>query len=138
MQNSPTSSQPYSALSSDFNTLSAGICLENLSAISKGFLLSSHARDSQDHTEVVLWVITDHQPARLVLEEETVVFFIADPDLQRASACLQQHDIAFHHKNTALKTFAQRPVSALYFPTISHARQAAGHLRITGITTYEK
>ena len=124
--------------------------------IEKGFLLSRHSYDcqsraelspeehhtgqghtGQSHTEIVLWVITAQQPARLVIEQEQPVFFIATSNQTIATKKLSQSGIPFHHRSLELKTFDQQPVTALYFDTIRHARNAAGILKTSNITCYE-
>ena len=100
-------------------------------------MLSSHSLDKNDQTAIILWVITDNQPARLVIEHEQPVCFIATDDLPRVNTCLQQRRVRFEAKNLKLKTFQQQPVSALYFNTTSSARQGNDSLQAAGITLYE-
>ncbi|WP_461536538.1 DNA polymerase II [Spongorhabdus nitratireducens] len=120
--------------------------------IENGFLLSRHSYDckhninqdfkdksstDQSYTKIVLWVMTAHQPARLVIEQERPVFFIATSNLTKAAKLLKQSAIPVYHRSLELQTFDQQQVTALYFDTIRHARNAANILKTSSITCYE-
>ncbi|MCL6271411.1 DNA polymerase II [Sansalvadorimonas sp. 2012CJ34-2] len=93
-------------------------------SIHAGFLLNRTSYDRSRHTEIVLWVVTDHGPSRLVIEGEQPVLFIHTDDQDKALLALQQAEIPCHHKSLSLKTFQQSPVTGLYFRTIDMAWQA--------------
>ena len=102
-----------------------------------GFLLSRHSRDRSGSTEVVLWVVTDNQPARLVIEQEKPVFFLSEEDLDRATECLQRAQVAFYCRELSLKTFQQQKVYGLYFATSDSAFRGRDVLLAQQVTAYE-
>ena len=102
-----------------------------------GFLLSRHSRDRSGHTEVILWVITNDQPAKLVIEHEQPVFFVAGEDLEQAAMFLQRAQVLFNTRELNLKTFQQQPVQGLYFQTNDAAFRARDVLAAQQLTAYE-
>ena len=102
-----------------------------------GFLLSRHSRDRSGHTEVVLWVVTDDQPAKLMIEHEQPVFFVAVEDVEAVAGFLQRAQVAFSTRELSLKTFQQTPVQGLYFQTNDAAFRGRDVLAAQQVTTYE-
>ncbi len=110
---------------------------DSASASKTGFLLSRHSRDRAGSSEVVLWVVTDDQPARLVIDNEQPVFFVATEALSQAEYCLQQAQVIFQKRELTLRTFNQQPVHGLYFFSSDAAFRARDVLLAQQVTTYE-
>lgn len=102
-----------------------------------GFLLSRHSRDRSGRTEIVLWAVTDHQPARLVIEQEEPVFFVAAEDLEPVRHFLQRAQVPFYARALALATFQQQAVQGLYFQTSDAAFRARDVLTAQHMSFYE-
>ncbi|MTI12265.1 DNA polymerase II [Sansalvadorimonas verongulae] len=105
--------------------------------IKTGFLLTRTSFDRSRRTEVVLWVLTSHGPARLVVEGEQPVFFIPQKQLQRCETVLCDAGVPVRSRLLELKTFQSEPVSALYFLTIELAWQGRKALQGAGLPVYE-
>ncbi|OED41378.1 DNA polymerase II [Endozoicomonas sp. (ex Bugula neritina AB1)] len=102
-----------------------------------GFLLSRYSRDRSGRTEIVLWVVTDEQPARLVIEQEQPVFFVTADDFEKVVMCLQRAQVPFHSRELSLKTFQQQFVKGLYFQTNDAAFRGRDVLVAQQLTSYE-
>ena len=106
-------------------------------SIRTGFLLSRHSRDRAGHTEVILWLVTDSGPARLTIEREQPVFFVAEDQHELATKALKRTSISYQLKPLELKTFQQQPVNAFYFPTLDAFYRAQDLLKSKGVKVLE-
>ncbi len=78
-----------------------------------GFLLSRHWRDRPQGIELQLWATTPDGPARLVIDSQKAVFFVARADFSQVRILLDaQH---YQARELTLKTFAGDLVMACYF-----------------------
>ncbi|WP_028025664.1 DNA polymerase II [Enterovibrio calviensis] len=103
----------------------------------EGFLISRHSRDIGDTTELVLWVQTATGPAKLVITGEKPVFFVASEDADAVQQSLSSSGLSFQCKALGLSDFSHRPISGVYFNTISAATRAARVLQAEGFDPFE-
>ena len=75
----------------------------------RAIILTRHARDTPEGVELTLWAATDDKPARIVIDQQQSVCFIAQQDVVL-------HPLVATSKPLALKALGTgQPVSALYF-----------------------
>lgn len=103
----------------------------------KGFLLSRHSTDRRNHTEIVLWVVTDDQPACLVIEEQKPVIFVETVAFESTENLLNRAQITFSFRHLDLTTFNHLSVTALYFNTIDGRQRARKVLGSEALPIYE-
>ena len=102
-----------------------------------GFLLTQQAIDINGKSQILLWLITDHGPVKLIINDQSPLFFISNEQLDLAVELLNRHRINHHNKSLALTRFDFSPVSGLYFSNIKDARSAKSVLRQAGLIIYE-
>jgi len=102
-----------------------------------GFILSRQALDHQGHCELQFWVTTQTGPALLRVPDHEPLFFVLQTQQAQADSLLRAHGLAARLRPLALKTFAQQPVSACYFPSLSAEHRGRSLLMQHGLTLLE-
>ena len=106
--------------------------------VHQGFALQCSSWDHNGHTVISLWVITDSGPARLVIEREKPVFFVASGIQQKGAVdLLKAKGIVHDTRGLALVNFEHQPVTAFYFPTLDAFYRGQELLRKNGVTLLE-
>ncbi|MDO6747455.1 DNA polymerase II [Gilvimarinus sp. 1_MG-2023] len=100
------------------------------------FLLTRHWRDTHRGLELDLWWSTDTGPLQTRHTAQEAVFFIPEHKLQSARQILATLT-GWHSKSVALKNRDGKPVAALYFRTVSLAREAEKRLTSHAIPCWE-
>lgn len=106
-------------------------------SIEQGFILTRSSRDHGRGTTLTFWLSTANGPVQLLVEDEKSVFFVERQDEPQVAAALAQLNGSPEIRPLALKTFAQTPVSGLYFATQRASFNAQEVLEGAGITAYE-
>jgi DNA polymerase-2 len=105
----------------------------------KGFLLSRHSFDrrTSGKSEIHLWVSTIRGPAKLVIENESPVFFIERDDVEKVTASINLSSIQCSYKELNLKTFTQADITGVYFNSLREFYDARSILDNSNISFYE-
>jgi DNA polymerase-2 len=103
----------------------------------QGFILSRHARDINQQTQIELWVKTQSGAKLLQIWGEKSIFFIEKSDQNAAQLLAQQQQVAVEFKPLSLKTFRHSSVVGCYFNTIQHAQLLLQHLTQADIDVFE-
>ncbi|WP_409422584.1 DNA polymerase II [Pseudaeromonas sp. ZJS20] len=102
-----------------------------------GFLLTRQALDRQGRCELQFWVTTESGPALLRVPDHEPLFFLPQAQQALAARLLQDHGLAGRLRPLSLKTFAQQPVCACYFPSLSSEHRARTLLTQQGLALLE-
>jgi len=102
-----------------------------------GFLLTQQAVDINGRSQILLWLITDNGPVKLIIDKQTPLFFISQEQLTSAIELLNRYRVSHHAKTLELTRFDFSAVAGLYFSNIKDARDAKNYLRQSGLTIYE-
>ncbi|MCW7553934.1 DNA polymerase II [Endozoicomonas gorgoniicola] len=105
--------------------------------IRQGFIIDRYSRDTHGQTEITCWVVTDHGPARLLIQQERCVFFVETGQQDEAVRHLKAAAIPHETKTLPLSTFQHQPVTAFYFSTQDAFYRAQDIFRQRGITVLE-
>lgn len=100
-------------------------------------MLNRNSWDHNGHSVVSLWVVTDDEPARLVMEHEQPLFFVESGSQKEAANLLETKNIAHDTKPLTLATFEHQSVTAFYFYTLDTFYRGQELLRKSGITVLE-
>lgn len=103
----------------------------------QGFILTRQQKEIAGQTYLEFWLTTENGPVKLITAAQQAVFFIAQADMPQAMALFKQSHLQCEFKKIALKTFDQKPVSALYFNRTNLLFQAKQLLRQSSIICYE-
>lgn len=103
----------------------------------QGFILSRHARDINQRTQIELWVKTQSGVKLLQIQGEKSIFFIEQSNHSAAQDLAQQQQIQVEFKALELKTFDQSPIVGCYFNTIQHAQLVMQHFIQADIEVFE-
>ncbi len=104
----------------------------------KGFILTRKVVERNGFACIEFWLSTEQGPVKLITDQQKPVMFIANHDVSRARALLNQSGIALEFKSVKLKTFEQTSVNALYFATTGPFYRARDILAAAKITAFEK
>lgn len=102
----------------------------------EGFILTRQWLETSLGLELVFWFATDHGPFRLRLSgQEAVCFFPLNqtPEVCRALRAMKGWRI----KESTLKNFDKKPVSALYFRSQKQLYSARQKLSVSGVACLE-
>lgn len=103
-----------------------------------GFLLTRHAQDTASGIVITLWLKTENGPAKLTIENEQALFFVASHQIELALNLLKDHQLRFASTcSLPLKTFGQHPVSVIYFTFMKDFYAARKFLISRDIKIYE-
>ncbi|MFT5082390.1 MAG: DNA polymerase-2, partial [Lentisphaeria bacterium] len=114
-----------------------------------GFLLSRHwfdvkkrsGRGNEPGLHLEYWLTSSRGPIRLVFDNQSAVFFIADSELENAVAHLTSlftmESTRWHSRALALKSFSHESVHAIYFARQRDLYQAREFLKQQGLTPLE-
>ncbi|MGI9278247.1 MAG: DNA polymerase II [Endozoicomonas sp.] len=121
--------------------------LPNSEPVQKGFLLSrhslsshslsSHSHDRKGQAEIILWVVTETGPVRLVIEGERPVCFVVSSQFESLETEFKKTFPTFESRPLALKNFHHEPVTALYSKEVSPSFQMQDVLRSKGLELLE-
>lgn len=111
--------------------------MPNTQPVRKGFLLSRHSQDRRGQTEVVLWVVTDDGPAKLVVEGERPVCFVVSSGFEPLQSEFFRSYPTIEAKPLPLKNFRHEPVTALYSQNLNQSFQVHDYFRTRGIELLE-
>ncbi|GGB88298.1 DNA polymerase II [Pseudoduganella buxea] len=107
-----------------------------MSTLQQGFLLTRHWRDTEDGTEVDLWLATDAGPRHLRLPPQTSVAFV--PAAQRDTAeRVLRGERGWELRPLDLRDFRHRPVLGLYCRHYRQLMKLEKRLREHGVDVYE-
>ena len=107
-----------------------------MSTLQQGFLLTRHWRDTEDGTEVDLWLATDAGPRHLRLPPQTSVAFV--PAAQRDTAeRVLRGERGWELRPLDLQDFRHRPVLGLYCRHYRQLMKLEKRLREHGVDVYE-
>ena len=107
-------------------------------AMQTGFLLTRHAQDTASGIVITLWLKTENGPAKLTIENEQALFFVASHQIELALNLLKDHQLRFASTcSLPLKTFGQHPVSVIYFNFMKDFYAARKFLISRDIKIYE-
>ncbi len=98
-----------------------------------GFVLTRRSRDVRGKIEIEYWLATADGPVKLLIHQESAVFFIETRVAHELAPQLSKVDI----KPLALKTFSGDSVSAVYAKSLHHYYEALDKVRGVGVTVYE-
>ncbi|GGD51731.1 DNA polymerase II [Lacimicrobium alkaliphilum] len=103
----------------------------------QGFVLTRQIVETDGKTSLMLWLNTVDGPVKLITEPQKSCFFIRQE--QRSSVVRMLSDARVEHSinDLNLKTFAQQPISALYFDNPAQTYQARDLLKGQGVVCYE-
>ncbi|MEZ8081881.1 DNA polymerase II [Enterovibrio norvegicus] len=102
-----------------------------------GFLISRHSRDIGNQTELIFWVQTDNGPAKLVIQQESPVFFITNEHVEEAQRHLRAANIPYQTRSLPLKDFSYSEVTGFYFTTLNTVNRASRLLQVEGLNVLE-
>ncbi|GAA6185781.1 DNA polymerase II [Aliiglaciecola sp. NS0011-25] len=103
----------------------------------KGFILTRKVVERNGCACIEFWLSTEQGPVKIITDQQKPVMFIANHDVSRARALLNQSGIALEFKSVKLKTFEQTSVNALYFATTGPFYRARDILAAAKITAFE-
>ncbi|MBQ4858697.1 DNA polymerase II [Pseudoalteromonas sp. MMG007] len=106
--------------------------------LTAGFIVSSHAYDTENGICYEAWFCSDNGPIKTVSTNERALFFVKSTDAERVSEILTAESLYFTIKNLPLKNFQQQSVSACYFSSLKHFYSAAKILKQYGVLLYEE
>jgi DNA polymerase-2 len=106
--------------------------------MNSGFILTKQVKDVANALQITLWVKTQFEIFKLVINNELALFFIESSYTSYAIQLLEKHNIyPVKHTNLPLKTFSHQCVCALYFSTLRDFYQARDVLKKHNIKCYE-
>ncbi|UTW44840.1 DNA polymerase II [bacterium SCSIO 12696] len=102
-----------------------------------GFLITRASSDVAGKAQVQLWVATDRGPALLRCNDQRPLFFIDSSQHSDAALLLQHNQVMAELKQLPLKTYHQKPVSAVYCASLQHFFNARRALQQRGLELLE-
>jgi DNA polymerase II len=105
--------------------------------LQQGFVLTRQIVEADGKSCLLLWLNTVGGPVKLITEPQESCFFIQQTDSYPAARILSAQGIEPQLRELELKTFDQKPVTALYFASPAQAYQARDLLKGRGIVCYE-
>ncbi|WP_257255628.1 MULTISPECIES: DNA polymerase II [unclassified Endozoicomonas] len=111
--------------------------MQNTEPVRRGFLLSRHSQDHRGQAEVIMWVVTDDGPARLVIEEVRPVCFVVSSEFEPLQSEFFRTYPTIEAKPLPLKNFRHEPVTALYSHNVQQSFQMQEYFRTRGIELLE-
>ncbi len=107
------------------------------STVQQGFLLSRSSHDRNNSTQIEYWAATDEGPARVLINGERPVFFIAAESAANASQLLERMRPKVEVRPLALNLFNGQATAGVYSHTISDHFTAQDLLQHSGIELFE-
>lgn len=103
-----------------------------------GFILTRQAIDTRKGIVLHYWLKTPDGAKQITVYDEKAVFFVESNDSEQAIALIENEGIRLAKVNALnLKTFAQQPVTALYFDLLRDYYRARECLKDHKIKCYE-
>jgi DNA polymerase-2 len=103
----------------------------------EGFLLTRQAFDRGMKARIEFWVSTDRGPVKLIIKEQSPVFFIEEERLESVSRALDSSRISFSFKSLELETFSLQKIIGIYFHSQSDFFSARRLIEQQGIEIFE-
>ena len=88
-----------------------------MSDTSKAFLLTRQAQDTNNGIELELWFSSDQGPLKVLVNQQSAVFFIRQSDIHTTQSLLQSSSAYFRYieiKKLQLNDFQFNPMAAVY------------------------
>lgn len=108
-----------------------------MSSSHQGFLLTRQSFDWHGAPLVELWVTTVQGPCKLIVENETPVFFVDRQDLSALKEKLDERSINYQSQLLSLKTFQHQKIAGLYFNSLKDFYEARSLLQIENFEIFE-
>ncbi|WP_409525451.1 DNA polymerase II [Nitrincola sp. MINF-07-Sa-05] len=102
-----------------------------------GFPLSRQQRDTAQGLELIYWLQTPSGAERVVIHGERAVFFVLQEQREAVEQALKELS-AWEWRDLDLCDFQQRPVAAVYTPTLSLLHQSIECLQAVHLTLMEE
>lgn len=102
-----------------------------------GFILSTQCYDSAKGISIVVWILSQQGPVKLISSLQHAVFFINKSQLDAATSVFNEYGIICEIKHVKLKSFMQQQVVSCYFSSLKHYYNAAKRLKAQHIKVYE-
>jgi DNA polymerase-2 len=103
----------------------------------QGFILSRHASDKHQQTQIELWVKAQSGVKLVQIRGEQAICFIEQTNQVAAEQMAQSHQINVEFKPLQLNTFSHAPVVGCYLTTIKNSQIFVQHLSNAGIEVFE-
>lgn len=103
----------------------------------EGFVLTRQVFDRGGDAQIEFWVSTDYGPMKLVVKDQSPVFFIVQEAFNKAVNLLTTHNIEHWSKPLDLETFSLQKVTGLYFNSQRDFFSARRLMEQYGIENYE-
>ncbi|MHA2938139.1 DNA polymerase II [Vibrio sp. RC27] len=103
----------------------------------QGFILSRHARDIHQQTQIELWVKTSSGIKLLQIHGEKVICFIKQMNLDDAQKIAHENKIDVEFKPLDLQTFGESPVLGCYLNTIKQSQHFVKLLSAADLGVWE-
>jgi len=104
--------------------------------VTNAFLLTRQSFDTNDGVQLEFWFSSDSGPLKVIIERQSVLFFIRQQDATQAQALL--NDIARSDiKPLALLNFQAEPVAGVYFKSMKQFYRARDLLQQNNIRCLE-
>ncbi|MGI9315683.1 MAG: 3'-5' exonuclease, partial [bacterium] len=107
------------------------------STVHQGFLLTRSSHDRNNSTQIEYWVSTDEGPARLLIDDERPVFFIAIESAEIAAKVLSRLRPQVEIRKLDLRQFNGQTTAAVYSQTINDHFTAQDQLQHHGVEMFE-
>jgi len=98
------------------------------------FILTREWRDAPKGVRVELWVSTDDGPAKIIIDREEAVFFVAQTDAERARELL---GVTWRFADVPLKSWKNQSLLACYNRSQRRLRDGLRNLTSRGIRVWE-
>ncbi|WP_245662955.1 DNA polymerase II [Endozoicomonas arenosclerae] len=111
--------------------------LQKREPLQKGFLLSRHSHDKKGQTEIVLWVVTESGPVRLVIQGERPVCFVKTALFEPLQHAFLKAFADAEVRPLTLKDFQHDAISAVYSKDTAQSFLIHDYLRAKGLELFE-
>ncbi|MCF7516696.1 MULTISPECIES: DNA polymerase II [unclassified Pseudoalteromonas] len=105
--------------------------------LASGFILSTQCFDNANGISIVVWILSEQGPVKLISSPQKAVFFVREQDLNTVTRLFNEYQIHCEIKHISLKTFQQHPVVACHFSSLKHYYKAAKQLKAHFVNVYE-
>ena len=97
--------------------------------LASGFILSTQCFDNANGISMVVWILSEQGPVKLISSPQKAVFFVREQDLNTVTRLFNEYQTHCEIKHISLKTFQQHPVVACHFSSLKHYYKAAKQLK---------
>ncbi|WP_375750189.1 DNA polymerase II [Vibrio sp. HN007] len=103
----------------------------------KGFVLTRHARDTANGSQIELWLNTPEGPTQLLIPAEKSVIFVLQEDIESIQSLIKANGLKIDITMLPLKTFRQQPVASCYSSSIQQMNLFASLMKQQEIVAFE-